>query len=269
MLDKCKMVVFSDLHYAPNIENKPIKFSLPILKLIINKINHEIKPDVVINLGDLIEDFNNHDKDIESLNFVWNEFSKISTQFYSVIGNHDLRSMNSIKEVEKIMGYNNSTFFKDINGYHLIFLGAVLNNSIETADGRIIKTQFLSKEDMEWIKKDLANNELPCLVFLHYGVAEDKMKGNKWFEDSPESALLGNRKELKEILNKDKNVIAVFSGHQHWTKQIVEDNINYYVISTLVERNSNNEIPDGVYFEVDLYGKSISVKEKHIKLELE
>lgn len=265
MLDKCKMVIFSDLHYAPktpiNSGSKLIKFALPILEKIIDKINNEIKPDVVVNLGDLIEDFNDHDKDIESLKFVWNEFSKINTRFYSVIGNHDLRSMNSIKEVEQIMGYEHSTFSKDINGYHLIFLG--------TEKDEELKVQIFSKEDMDWLKKDLANNKLPCLVFLHYGLAEDDMRGNKWFEECPEKALLGNRRDLKEVLKKDENVIAVFSGHQHWTKKLEEDNINYYVIGSLTERDDDKEVPDGVYFEVELDGRKINVEEKHIKLDIE
>lgn len=272
MLNKCKMVIFSDLHYAPqtptNAGSKLIKFALPILEKIIDKINNEIKPDVVINLGDLIEDFNDHDKDIESLKFVWKMFEKINPRFFSVIGNHDLRSMSSIKEVEQIMGYEHSTFSKDINGYHLIFLGTDVNAHIGTTEGGILKTRILSEEDMEWIRNDLKNNNLPCLIFLHYGLAEDDMKGNKWFEEHPEHALLGNRKELKQILKKDKNVVAVFSGHQHWTKKLVEDNIEYYIIGSLTERNEQKEVPDGVYFEVELDGRTIKTVEKHIKLEI-
>lgn len=264
MLDKCKLVVFSDLHYAPetsiNVENKLTKFALPILDKIIDKINKEIKPDVVINLGDLIEDFNDHDKDIEILKFVWDKFSKINTQFYSVIGNHDLRSMNSIKEVEQIMGYEHSTFSKNIKGYHLIFLG--------TEKDKLLNVEIFSKEDMQWLENDLQNNKLPCLLFLHYGLAEDKMEENKWFEECPEKALLGNRKELKGILRKNKNVVAVFSGHQHWTKKLMEDNIEYYVIGSLTERNDQKEIPDGVYFEIELDGRTIKVLEKHMKLEI-
>ena len=38
--------------------------------------------------------------------------------------------------------------------------------------------------------------------------------------------LQNSKKELKEILKSDKNLLAVFSGHQHWTKKIVEDFIN-------------------------------------------
>lgn len=104
-------------------------------------------------------------------------------------------------------------------------------------------------------------------MFNHFGIAEDNMEGNWWFERVPEHAILGNRKELKEILKKEKNLIAVFSGHQHWTKKIVEDGISYYVVGSLTENSNDDGVtPDGVYFEVDLEGESIDVKERHLEI---
>lgn len=92
------------------------------------------------------------------------------------------------------------------------------------------------------------------------------MKGNWWFESCPETALLGNRKELKEILKSDKNLLAVFSGHQHWTKKIIEDGIPYYVVGSMTEYISNDGVPDGVYFIVEFDGEKLYVIEKHIRL---
>lgn len=149
---------------------------------------------------------------------------------------------------------------------HIVILGTFVNNEMGTEEGGIFKTQFLSDEDLEWLKKDLSINSLPSIVCVHFGVAEDKMKGNWWFENCPETALLGNREELKNILKQDKNLLAVFSGHQHWTKNIVEEGINYYVLGSMTENISNNGIPDGVYFVVEFDGKKIDVIEKHIRL---
>ncbi len=148
---KCKIVIFSDAHYAPerpinngsNIERKLTQYSIPLLHKLIDKINNEIKPDIVISLGDLIEDFNDHDKDIINLNFIWKFLKNIKVPFYSVTGNHDLRSMKSITEVEKIMGYNHSTFSIDMRGYHFIFLGLDVNTNLgadkKYREGRNIK----------------------------------------------------------------------------------------------------------------------------------
>lgn len=273
-MDKKKIVIFSDLHYAPEkpihngsiIERKLMEQAEPILQKLIDKINNEIKPDLVINLGDLIEDFNHHDKDITNLKYIWNRFKKIEGRFYSCIGNHDLRSMTSRNEVEQIMGYEHSTFSLNINKIHVVILGTYVNNNIGTEAGGIFKTQFIAKEDLNWLKEDLNRNDLPTIICLHFGVAEDDMKGNWWFESCPEDALLGNRKELKEIIKKHKNILAVFSGHQHWTKHIKEDGISYYVLGSMTENIKDDGVPDGVYFIVEFDGKNIEVMEKHIRL---
>lgn len=271
---KCKLVIFSDIHYAPErpvnngsiIDRKLTEYAVPILEQLIDKINNDIKPDVAINLGDLVEDFNDHDKDIINLNFIWNMLKDINVPFYSAIGNHDLRSMSSRTEVEQIMGYEHSTFSIDMLGYHFVFLGLDVKNKANVESGGILKTRCISEEDLEWLKNDLEKNELPSLIFTHYGLAEDDMKGNWWFERNPDHAVLGNRKEVKEMLKNDENLIAIFSGHQHWTKKTVEDGISYYVVGSLTENINDDGIPDGVYFEVNLNGNEIEVKENHIRL---
>ena len=270
-----KIVFFSDLHYAPErpinngsiIERKLMEYSQPLLQKLIHKINEEIKPDLIINLGDLIEDFNDHDKDIVNLTYIWNEFKKFKYPFYSCIGNHDLRSMTSRKEVEHIMEYAHSTFSFDINGIHIVILGTDVNNNMGREAGGILKTQFISKEDLEWLEKNLKENELPTIVCVHFGIAEDNMKGNWWFESCPEYALLANRKEVKTILKNKKNIISVFSGHQHWTKHIEEDGIEYHILGSMTENINDDGIPDGVYFIAEFDGESLETIEKHIRLE--
>ena len=269
-----KIVIFSDLHYAPEkpiyngstIDRKLTDYAEPIIDALIDKINNEIKPDVVINLGDLIEDFNDHNKDIINLNYIWNKLKNINCSFYSCIGNHDLRTMSSRCEVERIMNYNHSTFSVNIDGIHIVILGTYVNNELGTDCGGILKTRFISKEDIRWLKNDLNKNKLPTIICLHYGLAEDNMKGNWWFEENPENALLGNRKELKNIFKIDKNILAVFSGHQHWTKKIIEDNIPYYVLGSMTENINDDNIPDGVYFIVEINGLKLKVTEEHINL---
>lgn len=270
----CKLVIFSDLHYAPVrpvnngsvIDRKLTDFALPLLEKLIEKINNDIKPDIVFNLGDLVEDFNDKQQDLANLKLIWNKVKEIKHPFYSLAGNHDLRSMDNRVEVEKIMGYKHSTFSVDFEGYHFILLGLEVKPDLGRAYGGIFKTQFLSDEDLIWLRNDLKNNSLPVIVLSHFGIAEDDMKGNWWFERNPDHALLGNRKELKEILIKDKNLIAVFSGHQHWTKSHIENGINYYVIGSLTENINDDGIPDGVYFEIELKDKNISILENHIRL---
>lgn len=59
------------------------------------------------------------------------------------------------------------------------------------------------------------------------------------------------------------------SGHQHWTKQIQEDEKNYYIVGSLTDNVDMLGIPDGVYLEVEIQDRNIKVQEKHIKVENE
>lgn len=268
-----KFIIFSDIHYAAKkpvnsgniIDRKLTQYALPLIENLIDEIN-KIKPDMVVNLGDLIEDSGDKNTDLKDLKTIWERLQRINAPFYSIIGNHDLRAMDSRKEIEEIIGYKNATFSIDCNRYHFIFLSPEVNNQVGIAAGGILRTQHLTNKDMDWLVKDLMSNNLPCIVFCHFGLAEDDMKGNWWFGNNPETAFWANRNEIKKILKQDKNLIAVFSGHQHWTKSLKEDGINYHIVGSITEDINENRIPDGIYFEVDLTDKNLKITKHNIRL---
>lgn len=272
-MSKCKLIIFSDIHYLDerpnildfNLSRKLTQYSVELMDKLITKINKD-KPNLSICLGDLIEDTFNHDNDIINYTYIWNKLKDIQVPFYSVIGNHDLRTMNSRKELEEIMEYKNATFSFDLNGYHFIILTTDIREDSGENDGGIYKSQCMSEKELNWLKEDLSNNTLPCIIFTHFGLAEDKQKGNYFFEENPEYGLMNNRHKLKDIINFDNNVIAIFSGHQHWTKQIQETGKNYYLVGSLIDNVDMLGVPDGVYLEVGLEDRSVKVLEKHIKL---
>ena len=273
-MNKCRLVIFSDIHYLDKrpeklnfrLNRKLTQYSVEIVDKLINKINKD-KPDLSICMGDLIEDTFNHDKDITNYTYIWNKLKNIQVPFYSVIGNHDLRTMNSREELEKIMGYENATFSFNLKGYHFVILTTDIREDLGGNDGGVYKAQCMSEKDIRWLKEDLDKNELPCVIFTHFGLAEDKQIGNYWFEKKPEDGLMYNRKEIKNIIKNNNHVIAIFNGHQHWTKQLKEDGKNYYIVGSLTENIDMKGIPDGVYLEVELEDKNVKIKENHIKLE--
>ena len=273
-MSKCKLVIFSDIHYLEerpekvdfNLSRKLTQYSIEVINKLIDKINTD-KPDISICLGDLIEDTFDHDKDIVNFTYIWGKLKNIQIPFYSVIGNHDLRTMNSRQELEKIMEYENATFSFDLKGYHFIILTTDIREDLGGNDGGIYKAQCMSQKEINWLKEDLVKNKLPCIIFTHFGLAEDRQIGNYWFEKKPEDGLMNNRQEVKEIIKLDDNVIAIFNGHQHWTKQIIEDGKSYYVVGSLTDNIDMLGIPDGIYLEIELEDRNIKIKEKHIKVD--
>lgn len=266
-MEKLKICIFSDIHYIKNkpnfeVNQKLTEYAEELVDMMIDKINNEIKPDICINLGDLIQASSSFEEDKENLQYIWKKLQQIRVPFYTLIGNHELKQVKSNKEVLDIIGYESATFSLDVNNYHLIFCGTEVNN----VDTRF-KTHYLSDMDMEFIKDDLKNNiNKKIIVFTHFGIAEDDMKGNFWFENNIEAGMLQNRKQLKDLLNNSNNILAVFSAHQHWTKRIKEYGIDYYLVGSLVENINHDGIPDGVYFDVQIDDNDVCVLEKHLKI---
>lgn len=122
--DGLKIVHFSDLHYL-RIMNKETT------KSVIDEINL-LKPDIVVFTGDLIDkDYKPTDKDISNLKEL---FTGIKSKYgkYSVLGEHDVKLDDSIKEI-----YKDSNFILLDNSYDIIygnnndmlFIGGLSNNS--------------------------------------------------------------------------------------------------------------------------------------------
>ena len=266
-MSKLKLCIFSDIHYIdkkPNwtVNQKLTEYSTILLDKIIDKVNNEIKPDVCICLGDMIQASKSKEDDINNIKYIWNKLKTINVPFFSLIGNHELKMMENSKEVLELMGYERSCFSTDIDKYHLLFLGTEINDK-----DKLYRTQYLSSDDLKWIKEDLGlNKDKKIFIFSHFGIAEDDMKGNFWCEKDPETALFRNRDELKGLLLKQKNIVAVFSGHQHWTKKLQENGISYYIVGSLIENINSDGIPDGVYFEVEVDDCNLTVKEKHLSI---
>ena len=100
-------------------------------------------------------------------------------------------------------------------GIHLVVLGTDVDYDAVDDRGTTYEKHWIAQHDLDWLTEDLAKTELPVIICLHFGIAEDIQEGNYWFEACPEEGLIANRKELKEILKRSGNVRAVFSGHQH------------------------------------------------------
>ena len=166
-MSECKLIIFSDIHYLDkrpeklnfNLRRKLTQYSVEIIDKLIDEINKD-KPDLAICLGDLIEDRFDHDKDIENYTYIWNKLKNIQVPFYSVIGNHDLRTMNSRKELEEIMEYENATFSFNMNGYHFVILTTDIREDLGGDDGGVYKAQCMSEKEIKWLKEDLDKNEL-------------------------------------------------------------------------------------------------------------
>ena len=267
-----KLVLFSDVHHgAPEggvhkgIKRKLTQHAMPLVEKLILEIN-KLSPDAVMNLGDLIDDTFDHDRDLVYLNSILSELKAINAPLYNVIGNHDIQTLDRAEAAAILSPGRGATYAFDLGGYHFVILG-ICSLRKTRADGTIEKVRYICDEDLRWLTEDIKKNKnTPSLVFIHHGLAEDTMAGNWWFQGDPNGPLLHNRADVKRIMHTDKNLLAVFSGHQHWTKSIIENGLTYYLIGSLTEDINGNGIPDGVWFELDLEGRSLRLIEHHLEV---
>lgn len=258
-----RILVFADLHYFGdpietavfNTEKKLVQYAEPLLDKLTALL---LSDDICINLGDIIQDTNDKQKDLDCLQYMFGKLKALPCPCYSVLGNHDLKMMDTVKEAEDIAGHP-STFSMDVNGFHLVFLTTALRHENGLGRGGIFKTQYMSDDTLLWLQNDLAANTLPCLVFTHFALAEDS-------ETEDECLFMKNRQDVKDILKQDTHLLAVFSGHQHITKTHVEDGVTYYQLGSMTACGETKGIPTGVYFELMLENGAVTVNEKHIVL---
>ena len=159
MMNNLKLYLFSDIHYSNKIPSWPIKqklieYSEALVNKIIEKINKEKEADICIHLGDLIQASNNKQEDMENLKYIWSKLRKINVPCYTLLGNHELKNMDNNQEILQILGYKQASFSIDIKGYHLIFC----NTQVNKEDSQY-KTQYLSNEDIIWLKEETARNK--------------------------------------------------------------------------------------------------------------
>ncbi len=155
--------------------------------------------DFIIQMGDFCRPYD-YNRDFLA---IWNHFSG---EKHHVIGNHDMDGGFSRQQVVEYWGMPSGYYSFDKKGYHLIVLdGNDKNPSPDSAPGY---AHFIGQEQEEWLKADLRSTELPCILFSHQALDNNKDR-------------IENSEQIRELLEKENRmagfskVIACFSGHHH------------------------------------------------------
>lgn len=212
-----------------------------------------------MNLGDSIEDVNDKKIDIQSFKQIHGILSNLNMSTHWLIGNHDVRTLTE-KEIAEMLGYERMYYSFDFDLYHFIALSFKMTGNYRQDLSDI--TARVPDEQIEWLKTDLTKTEKPAVIFIHYGLAEDDMKGNFWFDSEAYYALIENREQIRKILEDSKKVKAVISAHQHWNKMHVCNGIAYFVVTSLTENFKNDGIASKAYTIVNLDNNTINVNVK-------
>jgi 3',5'-cyclic-AMP phosphodiesterase len=203
-----------------------------LVRAFVHRMRDELDPDVVINLGDVVEDETPEQDRARYAAFV-SMLREIGKPILHVAGNHDTINLTT-RELCELWGTSDSaTYSRDIDGFHFAVL-----RTIEHRGERI----ELPEEQIRWLAVDLASTSLPSFVLMHHPASEMRLEGNRWFEKRPHLCRVVERRALRDVIEQSGKVLAVFNGHVHWNHLDIIAGIPYVTLQSLIE-NLDDDAP--------------------------
>ncbi len=145
---------------------------------------------------------------------VWEQFKGPK---YHLLGNHDTDGGFTRQQTMDYWGMKERYYSFDNSGYHFIILDGNDSNPKPWSG----YNRYINKEQQDWLKKDLASNDLTTFVFSHQTLEN-------------EDGGVDNQKAIRQILedaNKSAGftkVVASICGHHH-TDYMTQISGIYYV----------------------------------------
>ncbi len=232
-----RFALISDEHFGPNayFEGKLRKLTAQapeLCRAFVQRMNQEVKPELVVNLGDVIED-ESHARDLEHYGQFVEILSHLNSPVLHVAGNHDQVNLSD-DDLRALWRHEGELHYsREIGGVHFSVL-----RTIEVTDVAI----HLPEAQIEWLRSDLAATSLPSVILMHHPASEMRLDGNRWFEKRPNVCRVAERRALQRVVRESPRVVAVFNGHVHWNHFDVIDGVPYVTLQSLVE-NLDDDAP--------------------------
>jgi hypothetical protein len=218
-----RFALISDIHIRETSRKEitPEKQTRAILKSFMTSMNTEVKPDFIVQLGDLADgclatcgDRASDDQIVNRLRRA-QKYTEEETDitWFDVIGNHEYTSgynadlsvieNKDFSDIYQAINENWSSledtwYFRDIKGYRFIFLNTSYPN--EGLSHRI------PAQEVNWLSEVLGSSDKPVFVFMHVPVS--KGAGNTY-------DVAVNQEKIIELLAKHDSFVVGFFGHSH------------------------------------------------------
>lgn len=253
-----KFAIITDIHHGPDgsgvrhgQQRKLVAKAVEEVKKTISTLNARNDIEFVVNLGDSIEDVNDESVDIAYFTEIQSELKTLTKPLYTLIGNHDQRTLSHNK-LRELLGVDSLYHSFESSGIKFIALHVQMlgNHTVVQSDIRA----GIDDEQLRWLKNEL-NSKIPVVVLSHYSAADMNLTNNFWFDGAPQHALISNRAELREIFEKSGNVIAFINGHVHWNNVTIHNSIPYITQQSISENFVVNGTPAGTHSVVEITDK--------------
>lgn len=240
--------VVTDLHFGPEarFEGKLRKLTSSAERLadaFVTEMNEIVRPDLVVNLGDDIED-ESPELDEARYRRCLGVLSRCHAPTLHVVGNHDSIHLSD----ERL-----AAAWRDTDGVHpacraapelrySLDAGGVHVTVLRSRERKDVEV-FLGDDELVWLDADLARAARPSVVFVHHSLADQRLEHNRWFDRWPHLCLARDRARAREILLRH-DVRLVMNGHLHWNHLDVHGGVPFVTLQSLVE-NLDDDAPPG------------------------
>ena len=237
-MDELTVAFITDLHFGPEARyagklRKLTAHAAELTAAFVSRMNREVRPDLVVNLGDDIED-ESPSADRERYAECQHILRGAQAELVNVAGNHDTVHL-APADLLSIWGTGLKDLYSsfDRGGFHFIVLHTRERQDYEVTIG---------DEQLAWLAADLGAHPWPTVVLMHHSAAEQSLTGNRWFEGRAHVCLVRERRKLRALLERHGDVRAVFNGHLHWNHLDLIAGIPYVTIQSLIE-NLDDDAP--------------------------
>jgi Icc protein len=229
--------IITDLHFGPEarFQGKLRKMSHQAAALardFVRQMNDQAKPDLVVNLGDDIED-ESREADLARYGECQAILRAVGAPLINVAGNHDMIHLNR-EDLSRFWQRGGPLYYAlDHAGWHFVVLHTIEKQDVEI---RVPEPQ------LEWLRGDLGSDDTPTIVFTHHSVSEQSLDDARWWPGRAHLALVKERAEIRRIFEESGRVRGVFNGHLHWNHFDVIAGIPYITVQSLIE-NLDDDAP--------------------------
>lgn len=217
--------MITDLHYAdkPPAGSRHYRETLGKLQEAAGQFERE-RPDLLVELGDLIDAADSVDVERQYLRTINRQFSAICPNRHYVLGNHcvdTLRKAEFLGEVEQQESY----YSFDRGGYHFVVLDSCFRSDGEPYGRKNFQwtDAKIPAAELEWLRGDLGVVDKHVIVFAHQRLDVNDNYGVR------------NNADVRKVLESTGKVLAVFQGHSHKNDLREIAGIHYCTLVAMVE----------------------------------
>ncbi|MBN1612717.1 MAG: metallophosphoesterase [Polyangiaceae bacterium] len=252
-----RVALITDVHFGPRAWHagklrKLSDLAPPLLREFVRRMNEVDQPELVLNLGDVLED-ENVASDRTAYEMFLDVMSGLRAPVLHVAGNHESVNLDD-DTLRSLWRHEGPLYYsRDIGGVHFTVLRSLHWRAHEVR---------LPTEQLGWLAQDLGEARLPCVVLIHHPLAPMDLEGNHWFAKTPEICFVAERAEARGIIERSGKVIAVLNGHVHWNHLAVVAGIPYVTFQSLTE-NVDDDAPGRparTYAVVDIEAHRLAIR---------